>query len=315
MHNIIIKSVINILIIVIFISCKEDTVSGNEEAECTATIEVNTSRGECNETLNYSPQFDITVSGDVRTITTNNIPNHEVGLFGNSSGSLNPHTISDQNSTYNIDATPEIAANKTALLADDGPLYSFGVLLNGVEVDPIAAEPWPHEGFMAANVNWEWNLEATMVSIGLDCNNAHVQPSGKYHYHASPTLYLAKLNASTNEMTLLGYAADGFPIYNKYGYSDPDDNTSGIRELKSSYSLKDGERPGDGVSAPCGEYTGVYSADFEYIAGSGDLDECNGRTGITPEYPNGTYYYVITDDFPNIPRYFRGIPSNDFRSR
>ncbi|UCH65694.1 MAG: YHYH protein, partial [Ignavibacterium sp.] len=83
--------------------------------------------------------------------------------------------------------------------------------------------------------------------------------------------------------------------------------------LISSYQLKMGDRPGDGESSPCGQYTGVYSADFEYVSSLGDLDECNGRTGVTPEYPNGTYYYVISEDFPNIPRSLKGTPSQDFR--
>ena len=46
--------------------------------------------------------------------------------------------------------------------------------------------------------------------------------------------------------------------------------------------------------------------------GSGVIS-VNGRIGVTPEFPNGTYYYIITDEFPGIPRYFKGIPSNDFR--
>ena len=83
--------------------------------------------------------------------------------------------------------------------------------------------------------------------------------------------------------------------------------------MQSSYRLKSGSRPGDGSSAPCGEYDGVYSNDFEYVSGLGDLDACNGRVGVTPDYPDGTYYYVITNDFPYIPRCFMGTPSNDFR--
>ena len=51
----------------------------------------------------------------------------------------------------------------------------------------------------------------------------------------------------------------------------------------------------------------------EYIDGPGTLDEANGRTGLTPEFPSGTYYYIVTDDFPGIPRYFRGTPSLDFK--
>ena len=43
------------------------------------------------------------------------------------------------------------------------------------------------------------------------------------------------------------------------------DNSSSMKTLSSSYQLKSGERPGDGDSAPCGPYTGVYSADYEYV--------------------------------------------------
>ena len=301
------------LLLISFWGCSESTTTDAGPDECVSTIEVDTTRGECSETLTFVPRVDMRVAGDNRVITANNIPDHAVGLFGNMQGALNPNAIREQSSTYQVNTAPVLSGTTTQLLSANGPAYSFGVLLNGVEVDPIAAEPWPHRGFMAANVNWQWNLEASMVQIGLDCNNAHVQPNGKYHYHARPTRYLEQINPSAAEMTLVGYAADGFPIYYKYGYIVASDSTSGLKELFSSYQLKSGQRPGDGVSAPCGEYTGVYSADFEYVNGQGDLDECNGRTGVTPEFPNGTYYYLITDDFPRIPRCFKGTPSNDFR--
>jgi len=42
------------------------------------------------------------------------------------------------------------------------------------------------------------------------------------------------------------------------------------------------------------------------------LDECNGRSGITPDYPNGTYYYVMTDSYPVIPRCLTGVADYSF---
>ena len=39
-------------------------------------------------------------------------------------------------------------------------------------------------------------------------------------------------------------------------------------------------------------YNGID--DWNYVAGMGDLDQCNGRFGATPEFPQGTYYYVST---------------------
>ena len=51
---------------------------------------------------------------------------------------------------------------------------------------------------------------------------------------------------------------------------------------------------------------GAFTQDFEYAEGHGDLDECNGRFGVTPEFPNGIYYYVVTDDFPFFTRCLKG---------
>ncbi len=281
---------------------------------CTSDKVVDKSRGACNETLTLVPSVKIEIVGTNRVITANSIPNHKVGLFGNVAGSLNPNGIRAQNKTYTITNQPVKAAQFFSLTnATTLSLWSFGVLLNGVELDPIAAEPWPHQGLMATNVNWEWNLEATNVKIGLDCNNAHVQPTGKYHYHGSPTLYLQNANIPSDKMTLVGYAADGFPVYYKYAYTNATDANSSVVAMTSSYRLKSGKRPGDGVTAPCGSYTGVYSNDYEYVSGLGTLDQANGREGVTPEYPSGTYYYLITDDFPNIPRYFRGTPAPEFK--
>jgi hypothetical protein len=293
---------------------KDDTDSANTNQdilECEDAVEIDTTRGACSESLNYTNEVSFSIAGDLRIITANNIPSHAVGLFGNTSGALNPNAITPQNSSYEIDLTPSKASSLTQLL-NNGPVYSFGIMFNGVEVDPVAAEPWPHTRPVTSSHNWDWNLEASMVNIGLDCNVAHVQPNGKYHYHGTPGLYLSSLSSNITDMLLTGYAADGFPIYYQYGYTDADDSNSGLMSLKSSYQLKSGERPGDGNSAPCGIYTGVYTADYEYIEDLGDLDECNGRDGVTPEFPNGIYYYLITDAYPGIPRCFVGTPSADF---
>ncbi len=294
----------------------DDSNTSGSDCSCTSDKSVDQSRGACGQTLSFSNAFSISTSGSNRVITSNSIPNHMVGLFGPVPNRLNPNAISEQNEMYTIDLNPTGATSFTELLSTTGrggPQYSFGVLLNGVELDPVAAEPFPHQGIMSANANWEWNLEALNVNLGLDCNSAHVQPTGKYHYHGSPTLFLEALNVSADAMTLIGYAADGFPIYYKYAFTVATDNGSGVSEMTSSYQLKSGCRPGDGNTAPCGAYDGVYSNDYEYVDGLGTLDEANGRTGATPEYPSGTYYYVITDEFPSIPRLFRGTPSEDFK--
>jgi hypothetical protein len=62
-------------------------------------------------------------------------------------------------------------------------------------------------------------------------------------------------------------------------------------------------------------YDGTFREDWEYVADSGDLDQCNGLEGVTPEYPEGTYHYYITDNYPYIPRCVMGTPDASFRMR
>jgi ribonuclease BN (tRNA processing enzyme) len=249
---------------------------------------------------------------DVRIIKSNAIPNHTVGQFPTKG---NPNTISEQDKVYTVDLTPELA-NKITYVYDLGidqgkPNYVFGVAINGVKFEPSANEYFRNKD--TNQPNYEWTLEplSPEVNLGEDYNNAHVQPNGEYHYHGTPTGLVA--NFDTNTMTLVGWAADGFPMYYKMGYANPMDANSGVIQLKSSYGLKQGERPGDGVAAPNGTYSGKYVRDYEFQQDSGDLDACNGRIGVTPEFPKGTYYYVVSDAFPSASRCFMGTPSADFK--
>lgn len=263
-----------------------------------------------------SLQNEVSITEDkkngVRIIKSNAIPNHTVGQFPTKG---NPNTITEQNKEYSIDLTPTLA-NKITYVYDLGidkgrPSYVFGVAINGVKFEPSANEYF--RNIETNEPNYEWTLEplSEEVNLGEDYNNAHVQPNGEYHYHGTPSGLVA--NFDKNKMTLVGWAADGFPMYYKMGYKDPMDANSGIIQLKSSYTLKQGERPGNGVSAPNGIYSGKYVRDYEYQNNYGDLDECNGRSGVTPEFPNGTYYYVVSDEFPSASRCFMGTPSNDFK--
>jgi hypothetical protein len=174
--------------------------------------------------------------------------------------------------------------------------------------DPGTAEFW--------NNDPRWTYEALtgmMVSrgsLGIDSNFAHVQPTGAYHYHGLPMGLLERLGYRS-KMVLVGYAADGYPIYGPYCYTNANDQRSGLKMLKSSYRLKSGSRS-SGNNGPGGIYDGSFAQDYEYVKGLGDLDEYNGRTGVTPEYPEGTFYYVLTDKWPFIPRIFRGTPDSTF---
>ena len=75
-----------------------------------------------------------------------------------------------------------------------------------------------------------------------------------------------------DKMLLIGYAADGYPFYAESGHTKADDATSPLKKLQSSYHLKKGNRP-TGDDGPGEKYDGTFVQDYEFIAGSGDLDE------------------------------------------
>ena len=260
-------------------------------------------------------EVTIEVKDGKRHITSNGIPVHKTGRFPTRG---NPNTISEQSYRYKVPVNPKIADKTTSVYGQP-----FGVALNGVPFDPGTAEVWSKNGRTqirggAHGKDNIWNYDALSgkINLGVDSSNAHVQPSGAYHYHGIPNglVELRKKELSQPSMTLVGYAADGFPVYSELAHDDADDASSKLRKMKPSFRLKEGTRPG-GDDAPGGKYDGTYNQDFEYVEGLGDLDACNGRTGVTPEYPEGTYYYVLTQDFPMIPRAFRGTPDESFERR
>lgn len=248
-----------------------------------------------------APSVTIQEKDGVRTITANGIPDHQPGKFPSRG---NPNAISAQQYVFRVTLSPK----DTGRLTPHGHDWA-GVAVNGVPFEPGTAEAWKNDPSTG------WHIEGIQPAagrpvLGMDANNAHVQPNGSYHYHGVPTGLLSKLAAAKGTkpgqaMLLIGWAADGFPIYDFHGYAKADDATSAIKELHSGWRLKKGERPG-GDTGPGGAYDGTYTEDYEYVAGSGDLDECNGRTGVTPEFPKGTYHYVVTAEFPFVTRALKG---------
>lgn len=248
----------------------------------------------------------------VRKCYTNNIPAHEYGPFGGA------NTIEGQDFEYSMCLNPEMGDTTTELIEDpDNPSCSngiiFGVSDQGINYSPFARLYFTNPTTNEENKNF---IEEADFLLNMDLNGGHVNAVSRYHYHNIPSAYFVNdLNIDgTQHSPLVGYAADGFPIYYKYLYNDGWDSSSGIGTFDSSFTLKSGNRTGDGVTAPNGAYDGTYIQDYEYNAELSELDECGGRFGVTPDYSNGTYYYVMTDKWPFIPRCLKGkYVDNSFR--
>ena len=245
-------------------------------------------------------EVTIKAANGKRLIVSNGLPDHVTGDFPNAH---DPVPIRTQRHDLEMPLAPTVG-EKSAPVG----MWLFGVAVNGVPFDPSGP-------FWNADANSGWQFEvlhpSNAVALGIDCNRAHTQGRGTYHYHGLPTSLLWKLTVTSPDspLHLLGYAADGFPIYGPECPTDVTDIKSPTRRLRSSYRLRRGQRK-DG---PKGKFDGMFVEDFEYVPEHGDLDECNGRTGPTVEYPDGTYYYVLTDEFPFIPRLWRSTPDPSFR--
>lgn len=242
----------------------------------------------------------ITTEGDYRFIRSNGWPDHEPGAFPRKG---NPNALAEIERTFRIPLHPvpakEVTPTRHAF---------FGVALNGVPFEPGTAEFWKND----PSSGWHYEAKTGFLDLGLDEHNAHVQPDGSYHYHGLPVGHLEKLGGDGASMRQIGWAADGFPIYTARGPRDANDASSPLIRLRSSWQIKKGARPAVD-SGPGGEYDGRFTEDFEFVPGSGELDEANGRQGVTPEFPQGTYYYCVTGEFPSLGRFWRGTGDPSFQ--
>lgn len=232
----------------------------------------------------YANNAQISIEGHQRCISANGLPDHSTGQFPNRG---NPHTISTQHIHYCFPIQP--TKNNTPR-----PQHgSIGVALNGITIRPGTADYWDassHRGH-SRDRRSGWNLEGlgSRELLGMDNNNAHVDNTGLYHYHGIAD---ALVQSTAHKGTLIGYAADGFEIHY-------------VSSQTSSYQLKMGARP----SGPGGRYDGSYNEDWQYVAGSGTLDPCNGGQ------LNGHFVYFATKTYPFFPRCLWGNASSDFSIR
>jgi hypothetical protein len=195
----------------------------------------------------------------------------------------------------------------------------------------------------------------------FDPCRAHQPGSGEYHYHSDPVCLRYQLNdnitgtgvgtanATYTESTgalahspILGWSFDGYPVYGPYAYANTN-GTGSIRRMVSSYALRtDNTTTRTSLPAWAQTYQGLttltssqygpavsatyplgrYVEDYAYTAGSGDLDQYNGRFAVTPDFPSGTYAYYVTIDssgnpaFPYVlgPQYYGTVSGGNVTS-
>ena len=140
--------------------------------------------------ITWQPAMTNTIAGQVRTISTNDLPNHVTGIFPISSKDpayaydRNPNSIKTQNLSYSLNVAPKYGPPQCM----DG---EAGVMLTGVAL------------FNAFDAG---GRDAGAWEVQDGCSG-HPQVTGEYHYH---TLSSCIKDISVN--TVIGFALDGFPI-------------------------------------------------------------------------------------------------------
>jgi hypothetical protein len=262
--------------------------------------------------MDFSGDILISSDGITCTIASNNIPNHD---FNDQSASFATN-VSTQNKHFELPVAPQMAAQTTPV-----DLQTTNVVfLNGAIVDVIAAACYDvgNEALGEEKIGcgsdqlanpWRYDPMSPLNGFGTDMHNAHVQPDGSYHYHGNPlAMYDQNCETSALPSPVIGFAADGFPVY---GPCFTDSQSAVVRKAQSSYALKNNggvRQTVNGYSTPVsgqgvvasGNYDGQFTGDYEYVANSGDLDECNGMT------VNGQYGYYITDAYPWVLACYKG---------
>lgn len=272
-----------------------DAMLTQRSANCADYAETNTAKAtDVQNKTRYNATVTVTAKGRTCVISSNAIPNHDFNATGRFAT-----PIRQQNQTYKISSRPKAGSKPTALTMG----YDNAVFLNGVKLDLMAAGCFGvGDGFIGCRdiaAPYRYDPLGGARKFGADEHNAHTQPNGAYHYHGNPMALFDQVRP-TAPSPVIGFAADGFPIFGSY-IAD----AGRVRKATSSYQLKSGTRPG----GPGGTYDGTFIDDWMYVAGTGDLDECNGMT------QDGIYGYVVTDTYPHVMGCFTGKPDRSFRKR
>lgn len=135
--------------------------------------------------------FSNTVSGDIRTLSGNDLPTHATGIFPIQSSDpasafdKNPNSIKSQSFTDNLPVHPTYSDTPYCMGGEAGIMLTGVALFNGFDA-----------GYR----------DAAAYEVQDSCNG-HPQVSGEYHYHS-----LSSCITNVDETNVIGFALDGFPI-------------------------------------------------------------------------------------------------------
>ncbi len=128
-------------------------------------------------------------------VTGSGLPEHPMGPFDGSTGCHNPNTPTAMGDTWMIPLEPVVGNTSGVVYLDS--MGKVGLMLNGVAF----YNPYDNGGVDAPS------------TICFDEYNGHPSENGRYHYHQTPGWGYGD---GTGHSEIVGYAADGYPVYGPY---------------------------------------------------------------------------------------------------
>jgi hypothetical protein len=188
----------------------------------------------------------LSAAKDQLTITTTDIPDGTNILYGTFPNLDNTNYVVAQDVTLTY---PYRGGQNTQGTHVSNQLYAgiIGVTLPGILIYA------PSNGWYVPGSNGTlWHYDASQVLInGEDQYGGSPDNAGKYHYRDSTFItanawgnfgyFTSNLNGylstdNSGHSKLIGWAADGYPIYGPFGYANPTNALSGAIRMTSSYT-------------------------------------------------------------------------------
>jgi len=241
------------------------------------------------------PVLNVTCDDEYIIVETNDIPHY-------SFVPMTPNALVAADHTHQIPLNPQVADETSHI-----PFLGYaGVVINGTSIFG------PNEGATP-------DLYGDPIANGImDACGGHT--AFEYHHHElkqkcfmdSGLVATPWTNPDVDSSVpspVLGFAADGFPIYGPHGCVD--EACTEVIEFKSGWEVKPGDDPKNYAWDPAdnADAANVYppgeEGAYHYMAKNGVeyLDKCNGRFG-----PDGKYRYHATADFPYLLGCYMGTP-------
>ena len=273
----------------------------------------------------YADVNEISFSEDSIYVLTSGLSSHLMGpwYFNEDDSIIFANFPSNQNRLYRIPRNPvqDLDGDLTATSAGINGLFVNGVALfdmtDTFSYDTASGfdgttddQNDPDGDGIADNVTVDqdaiWNRDAfTNEAVTFDPTNTH-QAGSNYHYHASPlgirhqlgdsVDYDAAANSYTENFNgqhspILAWAADGFPVYGPYGYSDPTDSGSEVRRMISGMQFRDGTNGSTDLAATGRQTLPVWAAEFQ------NKNQVLAASEYGPDVDSQVNYNVYEEEF------------------